>query len=70
MIEYTKNQTNVNMDTESIVQYIIDLIESNKNILEDIYSMKSVRSGISVPPSYQKQFPVPDAVLNTVVVLN
>ena len=45
MVEYTKNQTGVYMDTATMVQHIIDLIESNNQMFEDLYSMKSVRSG-------------------------
>ena len=45
VIEYTKNQTSVHVNAESLVQYMIELIEGNKDALQSIYSMKNVRSG-------------------------
>lgn len=46
VIEYIKNQTHsIYLDTESIVQHIVDLIEGNMNVFEEIYTMQNVRSG-------------------------
>ena len=46
MIEYIKNQTaTVYLDTEALIQHIVDLIEGNKNVFEEVYTMQSVRSG-------------------------
>lgn len=45
VIEYTKNRTSDNnMNIEDIIQYIVDTIENNRNIFEDIYNVKSIKS--------------------------
>lgn len=44
VLEYSVNQTSsIYGDTDSIVDYIVSLVEENKNVLGDIYIMKSVR---------------------------
>ena len=46
MVEFTKNQTSLTeMELEDTVEYIIETIENNKSVFEDIYSMKSVKTG-------------------------
>ncbi len=44
VIEYTKNSTD-NLSVSEIVQYIIDTIQDNKNLFEDVYGVKNIRSG-------------------------
>lgn len=46
VVEYTVNQTySIYLDPEATVEYIITLIEGNVNVFEEIYTMKSVKSG-------------------------
>ncbi len=46
IVEYTKNETAlVQMDLGETIQYIVQLVEDNKYMLEEVYSMQSVRSG-------------------------
>ena len=45
MVEYTLNETSAYEDNESLLQHIVDLIEQNMDMFEQIYGMKSVKSG-------------------------
>lgn len=46
VIEYTKNSTSIDsMEIEDIIQYIVDTIENNKSVFEELYNVKSIRSG-------------------------
>ncbi len=46
-MEYTLNSTSNYEDNNSILQHIVDLIDANRDMFEDIYSIKSVKTGIS-----------------------
>ena len=45
MVEYTLNTTSMFEDVESLLQHIVDLIDANKDMFEQTYGMKSVKSG-------------------------
>lgn len=45
VVEYTLNTTSIFEDADSLLQHIVDLIDGNKDMFEQIYGMKSVKSG-------------------------
>lgn len=42
------------LSIEDIIQFIVDTIENNKNLFQEIYSVKGVKSGRVIIPCFVK----------------
>ena len=50
VIEYTKNNSNLaSLDIDDVIQYIVDTIDSNKDVFQDVFSVKGIKSGTVTP---------------------